>query len=95
MKYWNEGNGIITDDSSDTPIVEGFDMYIETYELRNSSQRISIAYTQEIKDNTNMYYFRQNVLKNHNLEFNDLGNLIRFAVPKKVYDEIYRTGSEG
>lgn len=87
MKYWDEGNGRITDDSSYAPIVDGKGIYIETYELRNGA-RIDIAYTEETKQLENMYYYRENVLAQHNVELNDIRRLVRLAIPSEKYKEI-------
>jgi hypothetical protein len=87
MKYWDEGNGRITDDSSYAPIVDGKGIYIETYELRNGA-RIDIAYTQETKLRENLYYYRESVLAQHNVKLNDIRRLVRLAIPSEKYKEI-------
>ena len=87
MKYWDEWNGKITDDSSHAQIVDGKGIYIETYELRNGA-RIDISYTQETKQRENLYYYRETVLAKHNLKMNDIRRLVRLAIPSKKYKEI-------
>jgi len=88
--YWDEGNGKVTTDSSYAPIIKGQNIYIETYEIYGTNERISIAYTQSIKDNENMYYFRKRILNAHRLEYCDLGKLVKFEVPSKVYKMLAR-----
>ena len=84
--YWDEGNGKVTTDSSYAPIIKNVnDIYIETYEIYGTNNRIDIAYTQTTKENENMYYFRKSILNNHGLDYCDLGKLLKFEVPSKVY----------
>lgn len=80
MKYWDEGNGRITDDSSYAPIVDGREFYIETYELR-TGMRIDINYTSETKQLENLYYYRERVLAKHHAKLNDIERLVRLAIP--------------
>ena len=87
MKYWDEGNGRITDDPSFAPIVDGGGIYIETYEI-NPGMRVDIAYTQETKEYENLYYYRKNVLERHNLKLSDLHRLVRLAIPSDKFKEL-------
>lgn len=91
MKYWDEGNGRITDDSSYAPIVDGKGIYVETYELR-TGMRIDIAYTEETKQLENMYYYRERVLAEHHLKLNDIDRLVRLAIPHEKYEEVMNDG---
>jgi len=93
MKYWDEGNGRITDDPSYAPIVDGGGIYIETYEIAHK-MRIDIAYTQETKEYENLYDYRKNVLERHNLKLSDLRRLVRLAVPSEKYKEIMKDNEE-
>lgn len=83
--YWDEGNGKVTKDSSYALIIKGQDIYIETYEIYGTNNRINIAYTQTTKENENMYYYRQRILTMRGLEYSDLGKLVKFVVPNKIY----------
>lgn len=87
MKYWDEGNGRITDDPSYAPIVDGKGFYIETYELR-SGMRIDVTYSQETKQLGNLYYYRERVLAKHHAKLNDIERLVRLAIPSEKYKEI-------
>lgn len=86
--YWDEGNGKVTKDSSYAPIIKGKDIYIETYEIYGTNNRIDIAYTQTTKENENMYYYRKRILNMHNLEYCDLGKLIKLTIPSDKYDSL-------
>ena len=83
--YWDEGNGKVTKDSSYAPIIKGQGIYIETYEIYGTNNRIDIAYTQTTKENENMYYYRKRILNMHKLEYSDLGKLVKFVVPSDIY----------
>ncbi len=90
--YWDEGNGQVTRDSSYAPIYPG-SFYIETYEVRNQGcldARIDIAYTQERKDNENMYYVRLSILNFHGLTYSDLGELVKLTIPEEKYDSLLK-----
>ena len=87
MKYWDEGNGKITDDPSYAPIVDGGEIYIETYELR-TGMRIDIAYSQETKQLENLYYYRERVLAKHHAKLNDIERLVRLAIPSDKFKEL-------
>jgi hypothetical protein len=91
MKYWDFVNGKVTDDPEFAPIVDGKEIYIETYELR-TGMRIDIAYTEETKQLENMYYYRKSVLAQHHLTVEDLGNLVRLAIPHEKYEEVMNDG---
>ena len=86
-KYWDEGNGCVTDDKSCALIYDGGSFYFEIYEF-NDNKKISIAYTPEQKKNENMYYFRKAVCERAGIELNELGKLVRFGVPTEVYKKI-------
>lgn len=88
MKYWDYINGCVVDDSSYAPIYNGHEVYIETYEVGENC-RINIVYTEEIKKNENMHYFKERVCNQSGIQLSDLGKLIRFCVPDKKYKEIY------
>ena len=89
--YWDEGNGKVTKDSSYAPIINGQDIYIETYEIYGTNNRIDIAYAQITKENENMYYYRKRILNMHKLEYCDLGKLVKFVVPSSIYEILKRT----
>lgn len=87
--YWDDVNGKVTADSSYAPIIKGQDIYIETYGIYGTNKiRINIAYTQAIKENENMYYYRKAILNKNNLEYCDLGKLIKLVVPSDKYDSL-------
>lgn len=86
-KYWDEGNGCVTDDKSCALIYDGGNFYIETYDVYDRD-RISIMYSEEQKKNENMYYFRKAVCEQDGIELNELGKLVRFGVPTEVYKKI-------
>lgn len=87
MKYWDEGNGRITDNPSYAPIVDGKESYIETYELR-TGMLIDVAYSQETKQLENLYCYRERVLAKHHVKLNDIERLVRLAIPTEKYKEI-------
>ena len=87
MLYWDEGNGKITDDPSYAPIIDGGEIYIETYELR-TGMRIDIAYSQETKQLENLYYYRERVLAKHHAKLNDIERLVRLAIPSDKFKEL-------
>ena len=89
MKYWDDVNARITDDDSYAPIYDAVDMYIETYDIGPGKTRFSIAYTEEIKKNENMYLFRKRLCEEHGLLYSDLHALVRLGVPAEKYKEIY------
>ena len=84
--YWDEANGKVTTDSSYASIIRGKDIYIETYEIYGTDNRIDVAYTQTTKENENMYYYRKSILNTHKLDYCDLGKLIKFVIPSDKYD---------
>lgn len=86
--YWDDANGEVTTDSRYAPIIKGQDIYIETYEIRGTNNRIDIAYTQITKENENMYYYRKQILNMHKLEYRDLGELIKLVIPSDKYDSV-------
>lgn len=90
MKYWDDVNCCVTDDNSYAPIYDGGEMYIETYDIVPGKSRFSIAYTEEIKNNGNMYLFRKQMCEKHGLLYSDLHKLIRLRVPTEKYKEIYK-----
>ena len=85
--YWDEANRKVTTDSRYTPIKRQ-DIYIETYEIYGTNNRIDIAYTQTTKENENMYYYRKRILNMHNLEYCDLGKLIKLVIPSDKFDSL-------
>lgn len=91
IKYWDYVNGRVTDDSSFAEIIDSGNsyLYIETYKIFGNA-RIDIAYTQEQKDNENLYLLRESVCKQHNIKLNFLEKLLYLAVPTEVYKKIYK-----
>lgn len=86
--YWDDVNGRVTTDSSYAPIIRGQDIYIETYEIYGTNNRINIAYTQTTKENENMYDYRKGILNMHKLDYCDLGKLIKLVIPSDKYDSL-------
>lgn len=86
--YWDEVNGKVTTDSRYAPIIKGQDIYIETYEICGTNNRIDIAYMQTTKENENMYHYRKQILNMHKLEYCDLGKLIKLVIPSDKYDSL-------
>ena len=95
--YWDMVNAKVTTDSNYTPILCGMDLYVETYSLHSTPQnnltgdeRISIAYSEEIKKHCNMYDFRNQICEDNGLKYSDLGALIRLTIPKEKYDALMK-----
>ena len=88
--YWDDVNGKVTADPSYAPITRGQGNYIETYEISGTNNRIDIAYTQTTKENENMYYYRKRILNMHNLEYCDLGKLIKLVIPSDKFESLVR-----
>ena len=86
--YWDEANGKVTTDSRYAPIIKGQDIYIETYKIYGTNNKIDITYTQTTKENENMYYYRKGILNMHGLKYSDLGKLVKFVVPSDKYDSL-------
>jgi len=86
--YWDDVNGKVTTDSRYAPIIKGQDNYIETYEIYGTDNKIDISYTQAIKENENMYYYRKHILNMYKLEYCDLGKLIKLVIPSDKYDSL-------
>ena len=93
--YWDDVNGKVTKDSSYAPIIRGQGNYIETYEIDGTNNMIDIAYTQTTKEIENMYYYRKSILNMHNLEYSDLGKLIKLKIPSDKYDSLVEELKEG
>ena len=86
--YWDETNGRVTTDKRCALIVEGNDIYIETYELTDEN-RLDIAYSEITKQNFNMFDYRDSICRQHGYTIENLWELIRFTVPKEIYKQMY------
>ncbi len=96
--YWDETGGYVTEDDECALIVEGTDIYIETYNLTDG-KRLDIAYTETDKKYFNMFWLRDSMCRRHGYTIENLTELVRFTVPKDIYkqmyEEIYPVGEKG